>query len=422
MVKSGTLDHLVSNYQQGIKTQGPITIPGYGVIGGTGGAGNPGSLAGNGSLVGSLLQQGGITPFNADDPTHAGTRPALAAKPTQLPGVQTGPTASPDINRGVNFHTQNFGTRTNEGLSDTDRAILHLWGRQIISKGFEDGSVYNNVLADEKLPASQQQYKPAEHDLVNQLVAKETAKYGATNGKELDNLALNLLNQMAGPGQQINIQQYLNAPVRFNHGAKINQVDDLNTLQKQTGLSEFSQAILRAVGHDPLLNGGKIDGSVLAYTIGNSNALDNQGIGANGAVGASNSSVDPDFKALLQDDLTSDGVRNGDSIMTGLSQVLNHVYLGGAQATQQSVLQASQQKAQVAGRTSQQITQGVQQGMVQALADASKMIKNHPVISAAAIGGVAAATAICPFLGGLAVGGAGIAAGQGLINKMAQPA
>lgn len=342
--------------------------------------------------------------------------------PTPPPGTQPpGNTlATPDINRNIDFMFPELDRnnpadlaklsqlRTQMGLSERDRGILHLWGRQIISKGFQDGSIYNNVLSGNW--QDQDEVK-----LIQELSAKDQAEFGGITGKALDREFFALMQRM-NPNERIDTSRWLNAPVRFSNGQPLDIVSDINTLQQRSGLNATEQAALRLWGHDPLTNGGTIDGSVLAYTIGNPNALDSQAKGPNGQ----NVDIDPIAKALLEADFASDGVRNGDSLRFAFDKVLDKVYLGSNSLNVDQVQQNAQQVAQARGRSVQQIGQDVQQGMTQALADTARFVKDHPIVSAAAVGGVAAATAVCPFLGGLAVGGAGIVAGQNFMNRSAQ--
>jgi hypothetical protein len=274
-----------------------------------------------------------------------------------------------------------------------------------------------------------QSYKPAEHQLVQQLVAQELGIQDPSTvtsqtldqnrdritGEALDGAFFDLMKRV-NPGQQVDTSRWMNAPAHVWDGKPINQIDDINLLQQQTGLSKFDQGVLRLWGHEPLLNGGKIDGSVLAYTIGNANALDNQGVSF-GKTGGSPTSVDDVARGLLESDFTSDGVRNGDSLKFAFGKVLDKVYLGTDDPTLQTVTQNAQQVAQANGRTPQQVKQDVEQGMVQALADSAKMVKDHPIVSAMAVGGLAAATAVCPFLGAMGVGAAGVMAGQQMMNR-----
>jgi hypothetical protein len=429
MVKNGNINQLLNNYLTGVKTSGPVnislqvqpstvsttpapaasnntfTFPGF----------PPGFLIG-----GNVNMAPSPAPFSFGVP-QSPIQPAQPAQPTPVakqpvpvgtqPATQANTLATPDINQGVDFHQLPTDQRAQFGLSDRDRAILHLWGRQVISKGFEDGGIYFNVLQTEPT-----RFQPAETALIQELAGKEQAEFGGINGKELDKAFFDLMQRMH-PGEAIDTSKWLNAPARFATGP-VNIVSDLGALQQQTGLSTFDQAVMRLWGHEPLLNGGRSDGSILAYTIGNPNSLDSM---ANAANGGQNVNIDSIAQALLQDDFTSDGVRNGDSLRFAFGQVLNHIYLGAPDPTQQTVDVNAQQKAAQNGRTPAQIGRDVQQGVVQAMADAANMIKDHPLISAASVGGIAAASAICPFLGGLAVGGAGIAAGQSIINSMSKP-
>lgn len=366
MVKNGILDQLIVNYQNGVKTSGPINLN---------------------ATPGGTTQPGNTTP-----PTNT--------------------ISTPDIDRNIAFQTLSKEQRSQIGLSDRDRAIIHLWGRQVISRGFQDGGIYFNVLQTEP-----NRFTPAEKDLIQQLATQEQAEFGGITGKALDREFFALMQRM-NPEVTPDVSKWLNAPARASLGP-VNIVSDLNTLQQQTGLSEFDQAVLRLWGHEPLFNGGKIDGSILAYTIGNPNALDNS---ANPSNKGQNVTVDGVAQALLNADFASDGVRNGDSLRFAFGRVLDHIYLGAADPTVDTIQANAQQKAAQNGRSLQQISQDVQQGMTQALADAASMVKDHPIIAAASIGGVAAATAICPFLGGLAIGGAGIAAGQAFMNGQTNPA
>ncbi|HEY9685787.1 MAG TPA: hypothetical protein V6C52_02300 [Coleofasciculaceae cyanobacterium] len=312
--------------------------------------------------------------------------------------------STPDVNRNIDFTQLSKEDRSQAGLSNEDRAIDHLWGRQVISRGFQDGGIYLNVLQNPE------KFTPAEVALVNQLSAKEQQQYGGINGKELDRAFFDLMQRISPDADPNKIQQYLNAPARFAQGP-VNITSNVDDLQKQTGLTDFQQAALRLWGHEPLFNGGKVDGSILAYTIGNENALDSNTKGGAGA------SVDGIARGLLEGDLASDGVRNGDTLKSAFGKTLDSIYLGAEVPTLNGVQQEALQTAQANGRTSEQITQDSQQGMVQALADAAKMVKDHPIVSTMAVGGIAAATAVCPFLGAMGAGAAGIMAGQQMMNR-----
>ncbi len=318
---------------------------------------------------------------------------------------------SPDANRAINVHDLSTSQRSAIGLSDRDRAILHLWGRQVISRGFQDGGIYFNVLKTEPT-----RFTAAERSLVSELSTKEEKEFGGINGKELDREFFGLMQRMH-PNEPINVTKWFNTPAHFAT-QPIQIISDVNQLQQQSGLSRFDQGVMRLWGHDALINGGKSDGSILAYTIGNPNSIDNN---ANAGNKGANVNIDDVAQSLLQDDLTSDGVRDGDSLRFSFGKVLDHIYLGQADATQAMSTANAKQKASLAGRTAKQVSADISTGVKQAMADAANMIKDHPLISAAGIGGIAAASAVCPFFGGLAIGGAGIAAGQKLISGMSKP-
>lgn len=365
-----------------------------GAIGGAvGGAG--GAAGGAGGAAGGAGGAGGAYGGGAGGTTDPG-----GAGGSTDPGGAGGTT--PDVNRNIDFTKLSPEERSQLGMTNEERAIDHLWGRQVISKGFQDGSIYNNVLNNP------QKFTPTEVALVKQWAETEKQLYGGINGKELDKAFFGLMQKISPDADPNKIQQYLNAPMRFSDGSELNIVSDLATLQKQTGLNADEQAALRLWGHEPLFNGGQIDGSILAYTIGNANSLDSdaQGKGGPGA------SIDGIAESMLKADLASDGVRNGDSLKFGFGQVLDKIYLGGDGLQAGEIDQNAQQVAQANGRTPEQIQQDTEKGMVQALSDSAKFVKDHPIISAAAVGGVAAATAVCPFLGAMGAGAAGIMAGQ----------
>lgn len=372
LVRSGTIDQLINNYNNGIRTSGPVSMAGT--------AGTP-----------------NLPPAPAPAP-----QPALPSPPP----IPQNTLATPDVDRNIDFHLLDANQRGQVGLSDRDRAILHLWGRQVISRGFQDGGIYLNVLDGTR------NFTQAEKDLVAQLSAQEQAEFGGITGKGLDREFFALM-QRLHPERVIDTSKWLNTPARFAQGP-VNISSDINVLQQQTGLSRFDQGVLRLWGHEPLLNGGRIDGSYLAYSIANPNSLDSAGNSANGGQDVN---VDDIAQQLLELDFTSDGVRNGDSLSFAFGRVLDHIYLGANEDNMNVVAANAQQKATANGRSAQQIGQDIQQGVAQAMADAANMVKDHPLLTAASIGGIAAASAICPFLGGLAVGGAGIAAGQALLNR-----
>jgi len=345
---------------------------------------------------------GSTTGTNAD-----GLTPEEQAAIKANPGAALHPHA--DLSRDKNFHDESLTERTADGLDDHDRAIIHLWGRQIISAGKQDGGILLNVEGNVN-----HTFTAEEHKVADDLIAQDKAKYGGITGKSLDEEFFKIMQKMH-PGVTLNTAKWLNTPVNFATGP-VNMISDVSNLQKQTGLSEFDQGVLRLWGHDPLMNGGKIDGSVLAYTVGNPNALDNI---ANGGNPDKTEDVDIDNIAtgLLKADLTQDGVRNGDSLSYAFGRVLDKVYLGKTDDNMTNVQKNAETKAAAAKRTPTQIAGDVAKGMKQAATDTAQIIKDHPFLSASAVAAAAAAGSVCPFLGGLAIGGAGIAAGQKLLNS-----
>ena len=149
------------------------------------------------------------------------------------------------------------------------------------------------------------------------------------------------------------------------------------------------------------MNGGKIDGSILAYTIGNNNSLD-----SNAHSGTPGANIDEFARILLDADLASDGVRNGDSLGSAFIDTLDKLYLGAQGASVQRTENRAAQRAQQNGISPAQVIQNVQQGVTQAMADAASFVQDHPVVSATAGVGLGVATAA----------GAGIAMGQNMMN------
>ncbi len=225
-----------------------------------------------------------------------------------------------NIDPSVNYKNLDLTQRQAlSGLSDHERAILHLWGIQMTSDGRQDGGIYLNVLQNPD------QFKPAEVELARQLQARDQAQYGGVTGKALDQEFFGLYNKITG--QDIS-QRYGNAPVNFADGP----VNMDNRLTGNNGMSGFENAVIRLWGHDPLFNGGHIDGSVLSYTLDSPNALD---FNLNKS----------DVQALLTSDLASDGVRNGDSLAGAFGGVLDKLYLGGPGASADAVQTAAIQQA-----------------------------------------------------------------------------
>ena len=205
------------------------------------------------------------------------------------------------------------------GMTEEQRAVMHLWGIQMGSSGKQDGGVYLNVLQN---PSA---FKPAEVAVAQKLAAQDMAQYGGYTGKALDNAFFGLYGQLTGKDIS---QRYANSPINFAQGP----VNMQNRQTGQNGLTNFDNEVMQLWGHSPLFTGGKIDGSILEYSLNSPNALEanlNRG----------------DLQALQQMDLASDGVLNGDSLEKNFVQVMDRLYLGGADASVQGGMNAALQEA-----------------------------------------------------------------------------
>lgn len=104
----------------------------------------------------------------------------------------------------------------------------------------------------------------------------------------------------------------------------------------QNGLSNFENEVMQLWGHSPLLT-GKVDGSILEYSMNSQNALE---------VNTNKS----DLQKLLDADKASDGVVNGDSLENAMVDVMDRVYGQGQGAsvdkTMNDALAEGQQRAQ----------------------------------------------------------------------------
>ena len=91
------------------------------------------------------------------------------------------------------------------------------------------------------------------------------------------------------------------------------------------GLNNFSNLVLQLWGHSPLYNQGQIDGNILTYSLNSPHALETlRGEGDRALI-----------QSLLNADVASDGVVNGDSLENAMVDVLDNIYRGGPQATAQ---------------------------------------------------------------------------------------
>jgi hypothetical protein len=209
-------------------------------------------------------------------------------------------------------------------MNDRERAALHLWGIQMGAAGKQDGGVLMNVLNN---PES---FKPAEVALAKELAAKDQAQFGGITGKSLDQEFFGVYGKLTGKDIS---QRYANSPVNFAQGP-------VNMANRQTGangLNNFENEVLQLWGHSPLLSGGKIDGSILEYSMNSQNAME---------VNLNKS----DLQKLLDADKASDGVVNGDSLEKSMLDVMDRVYNGGPSAnvdkTMNDALSEGSQRAQ----------------------------------------------------------------------------
>lgn len=195
-------------------------------------------------------------------------------------------------------------------LNDDQRAVLHLWGRQVAAGGKNDGGIYFNVLQHPE------QFSDAEVNLVRNAYNKEMQEYGGVTGKELDKQFFGLMEGMTGENVAA---KFGNSPVSYAKGPVDMSID----ATKKNGLGDFSNAVLRLWGHDRL-DDGQNDGSILQFSIDNG--------GFDGDLNKD------DLKALLAAD-GADGKVDGSSLASSFMGVLNQVYAGGPQVTAQNTLQ-----------------------------------------------------------------------------------
>lgn len=287
---------------------------------------NPGQYA---TPRGGAWGYGGVptpAPYTPPTPPPAPYTPPVAVHPT-YPSPTSG-----EINTNIDFTKLSAAERSKIGLNDRDRAILHLWGIQMSSRGFQDGGVLLNVIG------SPEKFKPAEVALAMELKQDDESIWGAgkITGKSLDAQFFAVFKKITGTDVPPEIR---NSPAKFASERGAVDLENREKLNAQgqfnNGLSGFENAVLRLWGHEPLFNGGRIDGSILSYSLNSPTALD---FGLNKG----------DIQALLSADLASDGVRNGDSLATAFGDVLKQLYLGGSngtsadKVTEQAQLKAAQ--------------------------------------------------------------------------------
>ena len=209
--------------------------------------------------------------------------------------------------------------RAISGMSDRERAVLHLWGIQMTSEGRQDGGVLLNVLQNPE------NFQPAEVELARELQARDQATYGGVTGKSLDQEFFGLYRDITGNDIS---GRYGNAPIQFADGP----INMDNRLSGNNGLTGFENQVLQLWGHAPLFNQGQIDGNIVDYALNSSNALE-----AN-----LNRS---DLLALREADLASDGVLNGDSLENAFIDTLDRLYLGAPGASVDKTMNDALQEA-----------------------------------------------------------------------------
>jgi hypothetical protein len=235
---------------------------------------------------------------------------------------------------GPNFRYQDLNSQQRQqvsGLSDAQRAAVHLYGIQVTSAGKNDGGVILNVLQN---PSG---FKPAEVELAKRIYQYEMQTYGGLTGKGLDAAFFEVYK--AETGVDLN-QRYGNRPITYAQGP----VNMENRITGNNGLGSMSNSVLRLWGHDTLDNGLN-DGSVVQWTLNSQNSLD---AGLNRG----------DLQALLAADGADNGTRDGSALGRAFIQTLDQVNFGTQAPTQQSVLGQS-------GITNQQQMQTVLQRLAQ---------------------------------------------------------
>lgn len=380
LYRNGGYAQLLNNFGQGVRTNGPVQAGG--------------------------AQAGGVG--------QAGAAPALGgaaaeALPGGAPRQQAGITPEHDFRQLSNDQRTQMS-----GLNDRERAIVHLWGRQMIAKGGQDGGILLTVMEDvqkQQGGSTSVSTKPAEVELAREMIAKDQAEFGGVTGKNLDREFFDIMAKKFGdPGLA---QRYANSPVFFAandpNGAAARLPEDFPVdspqweaaMSRRSKLSSFENAVLRQWGHDTL-DGGGVDGSILAFTLMSNSSLDK--------------GMNKQFSDMLLKADAADGSVDGSSLRSSFKDVMDKLYLNAPGASAEKTFADAQTRGSAMGFSLEQMGINMQQGAARAMGVASEMIKNHPVISTMAAGGLVAATAVCPFLGGLGAGAAGLAMGQKMIN------
>ncbi len=309
----------------------------------------------------------------------------------------------------INYRNLNLEERRKlSNMSDRERAVLHLWGRQMIAEGKQDGGILLTVLESAQTGQNDGTVltENAEVLLAQELVAKEKERFGAVTGRTLDEEFFKLYEKLTGKDISA---RYANAPLHKADGPtrmpkqfRLDSPEWESALQEQSGLNGFENSVLRLWGHNPLFT-GNIDGSILAFTLANEKSLDP---GLNKA----------DVRNLLEADMVADGKLNGDALEKAFVDVMDKMYLGTEGASVEKTKQFALDRARALKRTAQQIKQSTTEGVQDAIKSVGKTMKDHPVLTGISISGLLTAAIICPFLAGLGMGGAGVAIAQRLIE------
>lgn len=395
MVNSGTYDQLLDNYNNDVKTYGPMPNPTQPPADQPTNPTNP-----TVPDTGNENPTNPTTPTNPTDPTNP-TTPDLGQQVDSE--IQ-----NPGVDKNINIRQLNSDQRDAIGVNARDRAVIHMWGRQMNERGMQNGDYY---LLNNGGGAGAEEAK-----LIQEFRAQEMAQFGHINGSALDEAFFEVNDRLHGLDAGTTSTMYAGRELHQSSGIPITLRNDIDANQAQGGLSQFEQATLRLWGHQTIISQDGIDGSVLGYTIGNANALDSN-------VNSTGNAIDAEARTLLEADLLGDGVRNGDSLRAGFIDVMDKVYgidgdqngrigITEEQITADATAQASQRAAN-AGVSFNQIVSQAKNGVESAIKEGVGFVKDHPALAVAGGAGLVAATAACPFLGGLAVGGAAV----GMANK-----
>jgi hypothetical protein len=198
-------------------------------------------------------------------------------------------------------------------MSQTQLAMLHLWGLQMSSQGHQDGGILLNVLQNPS------QFTTAEVQVAQQLANEDQQKYGGITGKSLDQGFFGVYQSLTG--QNIS-SKFANAPMHYANGP----VNISNRVNGNNGLSDFENTVLVMWGHTPLFGNG-INGSLESDVLSSKSNVFSQ-------AGADTQGV----QALADADLATSGQITGQSLNAGFDDVLNKLYNGGPDVTAQQVV------------------------------------------------------------------------------------